>query len=118
MTADDFLKALFGAVLTAVMAVLAWVVKRTIDSREETLVTEGRVKFLEVEMADLKKTQITTECVRDVIEEVLDRRDAASLLRREEQIKLHQLEMRHVISEELEKAIPRIVREIEGRGLQ
>lgn len=114
MTADDLLKTCLSVVLAAVSAVVAWLVKTTLGTRDDALRLGEKVRVLEHAVEELKKEALTVECIREVVEGALDRRDDALAERRIEWDKMHTLEIRQVVADELERMLPRIIRELRG----
>jgi hypothetical protein len=79
---SDALKVIAGFLGTVVIAVVSWLVKTTLGNREESILFSQKLKQLEAEVDDLKKNQVTTECVREVIDEALAKRDKIGQERR------------------------------------
>lgn len=108
MTGEDAFKAVITAIIGLVSAAVSWLVKRVLDDREEIVVLKEEVK-------SLKKTadgQITQECVREVIEKALDKRDEQAAARRIEWDKRLSLEVKQAVQEEVERLTPKLVREV------
>lgn len=60
---------------------------------------------LEARVERLEQDKVTTEGVRDVIEDALDKREAAAEKRRDERAKRYELQTRETVREEILKAI-------------
>lgn len=105
MTADEVIKGVVGLVLTAIGGVVSWLVKRVLDDREEIIMLKSKVEHLD-------KEKITQECVREVVEEALEKRDKQAEERRKEWDRRQHLEIRQAVSEEIDKLVPRLVREV------
>ena len=114
MTADDAVKATFGAALAALFAAVTWLVNTVLGGEKKLLLLEAKVAIQEARVAEIKAGQVTVECVREVIEEALEKRDKIAEQRREEWGKTRQLETKAAIQEELDKLVPRLAREIQG----
>lgn len=114
MTWDDIMKAIIASVLALIVGAISWLVSSVLSVRERFLEVKGRLDKAEADVASLSSRQITVENVRDVIEEALTKRDKEYEKRRAEWDKLRQLEVREAVRDELEKNIPRLVREIKG----
>lgn len=118
MTPEEVVKWFFGALLTGVTIVVGWLIRTVLTQDKSQAMLEREVKRVETELTkkadDLSKKQITVEDVRKVIDEALDKRDKQVVERRLDYDKMHKMEIREVVSEELAKLAPRIVREIKG----
>lgn len=113
---SDDLKAVLGwaggLILAGLSAITGWLIKTTLTNREDVITLKGATLKLEGDMADFKKSQVTTEGVRSVIEDILEKRDKAAELRRKEWDRLHKLEIKEAVSESLEKLTPKIIHEV------
>lgn len=116
MTADDIIKTVFGVVLTIVVAAGSWILGKVLGHGDASILQGAKIKELEAKVEKLEKSQMTTESVREVVEKALEKRDASVSERRTEFQRVHMLEMRTIVGEELEKLIPRIIREIRGNS--
>ena len=114
MTADDAIKAVFAALLAGLLGAVTWVVRNVLGVKEKVLLLEVRIKAQEDRVDEIKASQVTVECVREVIEEVLDRRDVSANERRAEWDRRHRLEIEAVVSDKLDSLVPRLAREIQG----
>lgn len=114
MTADDILKTVFTAVVGILTAAVGWLVRSVLIAKETILLHDARLHKMEGEIAELKKEALTVECIREVVEGALDRRDGQAAERRVEWDKMHTLEIRQVVADELERMLPRIIRELRG----
>lgn len=72
--------------------------KREALPRVEHMRLEARVDRLEAD-------KVTVECVREVIEEALDKRELAAEKRREERAKRYELQTRETVREEIARAL-------------
>jgi hypothetical protein len=112
MTIDDAVKAVFGAILTGLASAVAWLIAKVLGNREAILVQQEKLRTLEGVVGDLQRNQITKDSVREAIEQALDRRDRANNERREEWDRRTALEIKQTVAVELERIVPRIVREV------
>lgn len=113
---DDGLKTtILGFVLTTLAGAVGWLIRRVLGNREE-------IVQLKAEVARLKESQISVECVREVIEDALSKRDAVAIERRAQWDERLTLKIQQAVSQgvqecqdrtkaELERMVPRIVRE-------
>lgn len=111
MEADQGDGSIFKALMGLFSAVITFVVLGVIKS---ALGSEKKIVQLEAAVEELRKVQINKESVQDAIEKVLEKRDKTAEQRHAERNKLHALEMREAIREELRKITPEIVREIKA----
>lgn len=74
--------------------------RRESATREQHLALEARVSRLEDD-------KVTTDCVREVIEEALEKREREAEKRREERAKRYELQTRETVREEITKAFNR-----------
>jgi uncharacterized protein YlxW (UPF0749 family) len=114
MTADDAIKSTLAALLAGLVAAVTWLVSTVLGGKEKIVLLEARLKSQEDRVEEIRREQVTVECVREVIEEALEKRDKVAEQRREEWAKTRQLETKAVIQEELDKLVPRLAREIQG----
>lgn len=105
MTFDDLFKGVVGLAFTGTAAISSWLLRTVLKDHQTVMLLEAKV-------ANLEKDQITTDCVREVVEEALDKRDKIAELRRVEWDRRHSLEIKQAVSEELEKLTPKIIREV------
>lgn len=123
MTSDEALKTIFGSLLTALGVMVSWLARSVLGSREALIVARDRLDYLEEEMRATKATRLTQESVREVVEEALAHRDVESERRRADRDKRLALELRQAVlqganecqrqtREEMERMVPRIVREV------
>jgi hypothetical protein len=105
MSGDDLLKGLFGLLITTVVAVVGWLVRTVLTTERSLMLTNEAAKTLRAEVDHLKSSQITTECVREVIDEALTKRDQLGLERRAEWERRFTLEVRQAIHDEVSKLI-------------
>lgn len=106
--------AFFGLALTAIGVVVAWVLRTSISTKERVLVLEGENKALQEKVRTMDKERVTVECVREVIEGALDKRDKAHEKRRAEWDKLRRLEIAEALQTEMGKVLPQLVRAVRG----
>jgi IS4 transposase len=106
-TVDD--STLWEKILTGMIAIIGgvatWLARRVIQDREELIMLKGRVENLE-------KDRITQECVREVIESVLEKRDKVAEERRKEWDRRQSLEIKQAVHDEIEKLTPKIINEV------
>jgi hypothetical protein len=103
---------IFKVLMAVVTGVVAWLARRVVDDREEIVVLKGKFETLEAKHEEVKKDQITQECVREVVEEALERRDKQAEVRRAEWDRRFSLEVKAAVQEELDKLTPKLIREI------
>ncbi len=113
MTADEIFKWIFGVLSTCLAAVVAWLAGSTIKNREQLISQAGKIERLEADIVALKASQITEDCVREVIDEALEKRDKLAEQRRGEWHRLNILETGEKVREELNKLIPRLLEELD-----
>lgn len=127
---DNLATALVAAFLAGLTTAVGWVIARVLGAREDSLVLQGKVVSLEAKVASLESelkthqsSAITQECVRAVIEEALSRRDASAAERRQAWDERLALKVEAAVVAgvqtcqaqtrvELERMVPRIVREV------
>lgn len=108
-----------GVVLTAMVTAIGWVIARVLANRESIVKLETRIDDLGKDVS----AQLTQECVRDVIEVALSKRDQANEERRGQwdenlSLKIEQAvfkgtkECQSQTRADLELIVPRIVREV------
>jgi len=114
MTGEDVAKAVVGTLLGGLIAAVTWLANTVLGNRERALVQAKEVEALQVRVATLEASQITTECVREVIEEALRKRDLQHDKRREEWDRLQRFEIAQAVRDEFERAVPKILRELRG----
>jgi len=114
MTGEDVAKAVVGTLLGGLIAAVTWLANTVLGNRERALVQAKEVEALQVRVATLETSQITTECVREVIEEALSKRDLQHDKRREEWDRLQRFEIAQAVRDEFERAVPKILRELRG----
>lgn len=118
MTLDDAFKSVFGALLTGLLAAVAWLTSKVLTNREESVKQKEQIADLE----EKASKQLTPEDVRQVIESALAKRDKAAEERRSHWDRLLTLQIRESVmtgirecqsmtKQELELMVPRIVRE-------
>ena len=112
MTVDDGLKAAFASVLGVLIGAVGWLVSRVMGNREASLLHTQEIAQVKVDVALLKKEALTQETVRQVVEAALDRRDRQNNEKRMEWDRRTQLEIKATVREEVEKMLPRFVKEI------
>ena len=119
MTGDDIVKTLFGAALTILTGLVGWVLakvfgseKAIVELKKDTEVASVERRRLEKEIQDLEDKQLTQECVRRALDEALDRRDIQAMQRRQEWDERLSLQIQHVTGEQIERLVPRIVKEV------
>lgn len=108
MTLEDAAKAIGGILLSVLSAITGWLFKRVLDDREDLILLKSKVEGLEKDQA----AQVTQECVREAVEEALDRRDKQAAERRVEWDRRQALEIKQAVGEEMEKMMPKIIREV------
>lgn len=100
MTGSDIVDTIFGALIGAV---LAWAGKLTAmirGNRDDVLIQRGLIQALEARVEKMDQEKITTEGVREVMSEELEKRDARAKDRREEYDKRLLLTIKSVVQEE------------------
>ncbi len=115
MDANDVVKGVAGFLFALLGAAVVWLVRTVTGTRENLLLSELRVKSLEDKMSALEKNQMTKEDTREVVEAALSKHEAACHTRKIEADKLMHLEMRNIVSEVLEKTLPKFVNELRGQ---
>lgn len=112
MTINNVGDALFGLILSVLVAIAAWLILKVIKLREDLIEMRGEVKALQVKVTALEASQITTECVREVIEAALEKRDKLNAERRIEWDKIRKNETEKLFRDEMIKAVPMIVHQL------
>lgn len=108
MSTDIFV----GLVIAAVVGLSSWSFSSTLRLRERWVQVEEQMKGVLVRLARIETEQITLDCVRQAIKEVLDERDKVEEGRHAERERLHALELEKAIEKHLSNALPRIVQQI------
>jgi len=99
LNADDALKAVFGAVLAAILAIVTWLVKTVIGNREAAIVGRERTAVIEDRLSRCQGDKTTKEDVREVIEDALTKRDVRAAERRAEWDTRLTLEIKNAVSD-------------------
>lgn len=114
MTISSVGDALLAALLAALMAITGWLLRTVLNDRERILVLETVVKVQDEKVKKLETEAVTVECVREVIESALEKRDKQYEARRAEWDRTRRLEIKEALHEEIELLIPRLLREMNG----
>lgn len=143
-TIDESTKTgIIGLFLAGLSALVGWLMKTVLGNKEaiialrmevstlkeklskaDILATEvtaltASVKALSVEVSKMDSERVTRECIREEIETALEKRDKTSEQRRAEWEKLHSLQVKEVVRDEVNELGAKIVREIRGTtGIQ
>lgn len=120
---EDFKNTVLGVVLATLVGAVAGLFKKVNSNGEAVLLHAAKLEALQIEVKRLDVAQVTQECVREVIEESLTKRDAAAQERREQwdenlTLRIEKAvvagvrECQALTKAELERMVPRIVREV------
>lgn len=122
-TVDAFARGFLAVVFAMFSALGGWLwarVNRNHDARIkhgerldklDSRVEETRAQVRDA-VRDLADKAVTPECVREVIDEALDRRDRVHDTRRAELERVRQLEVRAEVAAAIDAAVPKIAREV------
>lgn len=112
-------EALISIVLTCIIGIMlppiAWLIHTVLTSRERLSTLEHAVARATEDIAEVKSNAITQDKVRDVINDALDRRDRIHEARRLEWDRRLGLEVKDIVSQELEKHLPRLARDLDAK---
>lgn len=108
MTLDDVTNTILGLVAAAV----TWLGRAVLSNRDRLTQAEGHRAALEDRLKELSDTQLTQESVREVLEAALERRDKTAFERRQEHDRRLALEIKQTVNEEIDRMIPKIVRDV------
>ena len=100
--------AVLGAVLTLLTGAVGWAMATVIRSKEQVLLLASRLGAVEEKLREA----ISLQDVRDSIDEVLSRREAAQDVSRRERDELNQFRIRETITAETGKAMPKVIAEL------
>ena len=117
MNVDDALKVTFGSLIAALIAAVAKLFDRVRTNREDNVAQAERIADLQVKVDG----QLTTEQVRAVIDDALNKRDVIAAERRQQWDDLLTFKIRQAVmdgvqqcqlqtKQELEELVPRIIR--------
>lgn len=110
MDTVHILEAVAGVLLGLVTTVTGFLVRIVFKNKDD--LSDLKTRLAVVESAT--KDPVTVECVREVISQVFDQRDKIDADRRAEWDTRTSLQIRQAVHEEIERSVPRIVREVRG----
>jgi hypothetical protein len=117
VTGEDFAKGFVGILFAGLLGAVSWLLGTVLGHRDSITKLTMKVETLEADMKKAKEEQVTRECVREEIENALEKRDKLAETKRMEYARLRKLETKEIIDEKLEQLIPRIAHEIKGNLL-
>lgn len=123
MTLEDAIKALGGLVVAALSAAVGWLWRMVQKNREDNVRQEEQIRDLSRQVEEDRRGRLTKEDVREVIYQALGARDAhnaernnqwneALTARIEKAVLTGVNECQAQTRDELERLVPRIVREV------
>ncbi len=107
MSDDGIKTTILSAVLAALTGAIGWLVTKVLGNEKDLVKQDARLGAVECDVAELKDGQLTQDCVRDVVDNALERRDRIAEERRREWDRRLALEIRAAVHEEVERATAR-----------
>jgi|GEM_PF-5019133 len=120
---DEFKNTILGVVLTAIIGAVTGLFKK-VGANSEKVTGQGKdIEALRAQLVAVEARSISVECVREVIEESLTKRDVQAADRREQwdenlTLRIERAvvagvrECQELTKAELERMVPRIVHEV------